>query len=340
MNPIGYAIDRINRKPKDKYNILTFPTHEGFQTLLDHTGHNFFLLNRPGHKEWNHSFKPVPPNHQEIGDTRPYTFDFILSQERFGQLQKSLEIQLFTRLPILHMEHVEPQLDRWIEEQFDELSKLHGDINVFITDHNRKSWRRENDGLVINHGIDTDLFSGWTGETANKPYVLYVVNQLAERDYFCGYEIWKEIRDRIQRELDVDFRLVGDNGPLGQVAQSDKHLVNSYRRCACYINTSQLSPVPMSLLEAMSVGCPIVTTAKQEIPNIVTPDCGVCSNNINELVDGVKKYITDKDAARSASEASKRVIEERFNLQTFVDNWNNAFDRVYNMSTGSACIEC
>ena len=60
---IESLLEKINTKKKDKYNILTFSTHEGYQTLLDKTGHNFLLFEENGLKEWNTEFRPVPKNH-------------------------------------------------------------------------------------------------------------------------------------------------------------------------------------------------------------------------------------------------------------------------------------
>src|SRR5690606_3261328 len=119
---------------------------------------------------------------------------------------------------------------------------------------------KSSDGIVIPHGIDTKEFNGWNPDRDN-PYVLYVVNQLKERDYFCGFHVWNTIKEKVQRKYpNVEFRLVGDNPSLGyKAAKNINDLIKQYQGCSVYLNTSQLSPVPMSLLEAMSVGCPIVT---------------------------------------------------------------------------------
>ena len=36
-------IQQCNSSPREKYNILTFPTHERYETQLCKTGHNFFF---------------------------------------------------------------------------------------------------------------------------------------------------------------------------------------------------------------------------------------------------------------------------------------------------------
>jgi len=340
MDNIRIITSKINREPKKKkYKILTFPTHEGYQTLLDKTGHTFYLLSLQGRKVWETKYRPVPDNHEvvpiiydELSDV-----DFIFSHERFGQLQTAMEISQRTRLPILHMEHVEPQDDRWSEEDSKNLRLMHGDINIFITNHNRKSWGFENDGLVIPHGIDTDVFSGWSG--SDKKYVLYAVNQLKDRDYFCGHKKWEEVRNIVQKSMpNVEFRLVGDNPGISRPISDVNNLVEQYNKCSCYINTSQLSPVPMTLLEAMSCGCPVVSSAKQEIPSILNGDNGFCSNDTEAMANKIIEILNDNEYAKRIGNSARETAKQRFSLDSFVDNWNNIFDKAYDIRFGKGII--
>ena len=340
MDNIRILASKINRPPKkDKYKILTFPTHEGYQTLLDKTGHTFYMLSLEGRKMWETKYRPVPENHEiiptiydELSD-----IDFILSHERFGQLQTALDISQQSRLPIVHMEHIEPQDDRWTKEQGDSLRGITGDINVFITQHNMGTWGFSDIGQVVPHGIDTETFSGWTG--SNKKYVLYSVNRLEERDYFCGHKQWQEVKSIVQSQMpDVEFRLVGDNPGISRPISDVKELVSQYNNCSCYINTSQLSPIPMTVLEAMSCGCPVVSSSKQEIPKVLDGSNGFCSNNTKEMADKILEVLTDKNLASSMGAAARKTVEDRFSLDTFVSNWNDVFDTAYNMRLGKGKI--
>ncbi len=334
MNKIRNILNKINPKPKDKYNILTFATHEGYQTALAETGHNFYLLNRPNEKKWNKAYRPIPKGHVEIDVSYDdIDIDFVLSHERFGQLQFAHSLSKRARLPIVHIEHIEPQ-DKWSKESFESIKKLRGDINLFITDHNRQSWGNP-DGIIMPHGIDTNLFNGWNPDR-EKPYILYVVNYLKGRDYFCGYTQWLQIKTAIQEKYpEIEFRLVGDNEDLGyRPAKSPEELVQQYQGCIAYLNTSQLSPIPMSLLEAMSVGCPIITTAKQEIPRIMNGSNGVCFNDISKLIDNLLLIIEDKIDSKSFGKSARQTILEKFSLDQFIKNWNNIFDQAYNIGLG------
>ena len=344
MDNIRIVASKINRpKKKDKYNILTFATHEGYQTLLDKTGHNFYMLNLSNGKKWEDSYRPVPPNHEivdsiydELSD-----LDFILSHERFSQLQTAMEISQKCRIPIVHMEHVEPQDDRWDANTAQNLRTLMGDINVFITEHNKGSWNIACDGIVVPHGIDTDVFSGeWNGYENDKKYVLYTVNLLKERDYFCGHKVWEKVKRIVQESMpEVEFKLIGNNPGVSSPVSDSNVLADFYRKCSCYINTSQLSPVPMTLMEAMSCGCPVVSSAKQEIPRIIENEKnGFCSNNEKEMADQIIKIIKDKDYAISLGNAARKTIIDRFSCDSFIKNWNEVLDLAYDKCFGRTTV--
>lgn len=334
MNPIVSIANRINKPcKKNKYKILTYATHESYQTALAETGHEFLLLRRQGAKEWETKYKPLPKNTHvldRISDTE-YDIDFILSHERFGQLQISKQISTALRLPIVHVEHIEPQTNNWSEEYFNQLKSVKADINVFITEHNKNSWGCES-GVVVKHGIRTNLFSGWnTNLLTSHKYVLYIVNWLEQRDQFCGYSEWMYVKNKVE-SLDptIKFVLIGDNPGISQPVSNELDLVKAINSCSCYVNTSRLSPVPMSLMEAMSCGAPCVSTAKQEIPKIMSNE-NICTNDLDAMCDQIIKICNDKEYASMIGNFCRSRIVENYNMDSFVESWNSVFDSAYKL---------
>ena len=53
LSPITSIIRAATRKKEDKLNILTFPTHERYESMLAKTGHNFYAYRAEGIKDWN-----------------------------------------------------------------------------------------------------------------------------------------------------------------------------------------------------------------------------------------------------------------------------------------------
>ena len=105
---------------KKAYNILTFDTHERYQTQLAKTGHNFYAFRSDGCKEWNQDYGKQPENYYTLPKNSIYhglDFDFILSQSKFGQIQASHQINQVLKLPIVSLEHTLP-IPSWPDEQF------------------------------------------------------------------------------------------------------------------------------------------------------------------------------------------------------------------------------
>ena len=50
VSPLSYIIRAATRKPTEKLNILTFPTHERYESMLAKTGHNFYAYRAEGIK--------------------------------------------------------------------------------------------------------------------------------------------------------------------------------------------------------------------------------------------------------------------------------------------------
>jgi hypothetical protein len=143
---------------KEKFNILTFNTHERYQTQIAKTGHNFYSFNYEGGKDWYNGHAPMPENFYQLPKNSLYpgiNFDFILVNSKFGQFQTAEEINRRLQIPIIVLEHTLP-LQNWPRQQLQMFQNMKGDVNVFITQYSKYAWGM--DGDVIYHSIDTDLF--------------------------------------------------------------------------------------------------------------------------------------------------------------------------------------
>ena len=90
------VVKYCNQEKTKTYNILTFPTHERYETQLSKTGHNFFSFHLPKSKKWNDEQTVIPENYYVMpeGDFSSYIeYDFLLSQSKFWQFQVAKQIQ-------------------------------------------------------------------------------------------------------------------------------------------------------------------------------------------------------------------------------------------------------
>lgn len=323
IHPISFIGRKLRRKKK--YNILCFPTHEGYQSNLDKTGHNFLMVNAPNMKQWDYHTRPLPKNHYIINliDQSPifnFEVDLILSQERTTQLPMALDMQRLSGAPVIHLEHTEP-LPQWSSKRLDSIISTRANKHVYITEHNKKSWK-DNDAVVIPHGIDDNIFKNYE---PTKNSGVSVVNLFPHRDIFCGWQLWNRIKQEIPLEL------YGYNPGLSESINDPQRLNEVLRHNRFFLNTSQLSPIPLSLLEAACIGMPIVSTANQEVPKIFTNGVNaILSNDPKELIEACKYFINPANASvtKQYGDNARKLILEKFSMQAFVDAWNNVFNEV------------
>jgi glycosyltransferase involved in cell wall biosynthesis len=321
-------INSANRLKKDKYNILTFPTHERYETELCKTGHEFYALNLPNSKKWNTNQTSVPINYHILPENQlcPFlNFDILLVQSKFGQFQMAQNINRHLGIPIICLEHTLPTPSTMSNNQINDMKQMVGNINVFISEFSRSAWGIK--GSVIRHGIDTNQFKPNDVKEKNG-CVLTVANDFQNRDYCLNFSGWK----RVTKDLKV--KLIGDTAGLSKAAKDIDELADEYNSCSVYFNSSTLSPIPMSLLEAMSCGCAVVSTATCMIPEIIKNGYnGFISNDEQELRSYIELLLNDQDLRSNIGKNARHTIEQNFAETVFIDNWNGVFNLAYEEST-------
>jgi glycosyltransferase involved in cell wall biosynthesis len=312
-------------KKKDKYKILTIPTHERYETQLSKTGHDFYSLNIDQHKKWNTSQCPIPDNYHILppNDLCSYlNYDFILSQSKFGQFQVLQQINQSLRIPFISLEHTLPLYGLQPEENINVMQSMIGNVNVFISEFSQSSWNIGVDSHVIHHGIDTKTFNDNNQDREN--HILSVANDFIKRDYCLNFYGWQRVTK------DLPTKVIGETEGLSVAAQSTQELVNEYNKCAIFFNSSTLSPIPTSLLEAMSCGCAVVSTATCMIPTIIKNDInGFISNDENELKNYLIMLLNNPEKRHQLGKAARQTIVELFSEEQFITKWNKLFDETY-----------
>jgi glycosyltransferase involved in cell wall biosynthesis len=322
-------ISSCNTMPKKQYNILTFPTHERYETQLAKTGHNFYSFNLPNMKKWNSEQISVPENYYIMpeSDTCSYIeYDFILSQSKFWQFQAAKQIQKVIKVPIISLEHTVPTPPAMTKEQIEYMRNMVGDINVFISEYSKNEWNVDSpNSYVVHHGLSTAEFMDLNLE--REDHVLTVANDFINRDYCLNYSGWKRVTDGIKTKL------IGDTKGLSKAAESTAELILEYNKCSVYFNSSTLSPIPTSLLEAMSCGCVVVSTATCMIPEIIENGVnGFISNDEHELRSRIEFLISNKEARLSMGKKARETILSKFPETNFVNNWNRVFDQAHRIT--------
>ena len=327
VNPISSITRASTRDPDGPLNILTFPTHERYETLLARTGHNFYAYHAPGIKTWNEDYAEVPDNYVLLDESLKgrqvplnLDIDLILSQNKFGQFQIAHQIADTLHLPMISLEHTLP-IPFWDQKMRTSLRNMRADANVFISEYSIDgwNWQEQSDTLIIKHGVDSNSFKP-DDSLEREVHILSVVNDWINRDWCCGFKIWQDVTKG------VPVSVLGDTPGLSRPAESSDALVKAYQTSRIFLNTSTISPVPTSLLEAMACGCAVVTTATCMIPEIIENGVnGFISNDEQELKEMLVQLLNDEDLAKKLGEAARKTIVEDFSEDRFIEQWDKLF---------------
>ncbi len=332
-NATRRSIRSLMRKVRrgDRLNIFTFATHERYEENLCHTGHNFYSFKHG--KEWDSAYAQVPSNYHIISSVpESVNFDLVLSHTSCSRLRVAHDLLSHTTncpankvsVPIIRHCHVLPDIRFDIQKELVEFQSIPVDCNSFISDFNRKNWGYvESDSCVIKHGVDTEF---WVPDASveKEPVCLSVVNEWPSRDWCCGFKLWQQTSQGLPTR--VWGKCTGSTAGFSQPANGREHLRQIYQGSRIFYNTSLHSPVPTVLMEAMACGCAIVSTATCMIPEIIEHGKnGLISNDPHELRAFVEMLLENKDLANQLGNEARKTICEQYNLQSFVDNWNNLF---------------
>tara|TARA_R110000824_G_scaffold231335_2_gene419130 strand:+ start:13649 stop:14677 length:1029 start_codon:yes stop_codon:yes gene_type:complete len=329
-NAVRSIIRRASVTPQTKLNILTFCTHERYEQSLCRCGHNFYSI-KSG-KTWDVDYGNIPDNYFEIEELPHHVeYDLVLLQTFCNRMQIAAQLKNLLNIPILQHTHVLPDIRHEIDGQIKAFHQpLPVDYRTFISEFNQKAWASSSENSTfINHGIDTEF---WNDEKPieRSPTCLSAVNLWPERDWCCGWELWKSTVG-YQTSDQLPFTVVGKNDQwqLSSAAASLEELKTCYQSSLVFLNTSLHSPVPMSLLEAMACGCAVVSTNTCMIPEIIEHGYnGLLSNDPNELRAHCQDLLNNPNKAFELGQNAKKTIQEKYNLSRFTEDWNRVFYHV------------
>ncbi len=333
--PISTVLRSINRYRNRPLNILYANNHEAYSATLAKTGHNFYVFRHPKFHPWDSKERSIPPNFFFLtGSDIPQqlktdiSFDLVLSQNRIDHYPIMVQLAKQLNCPLLQMEHTLPWPD-WDEKTTKQIGHLKCDHNIFVADFSVGSWFHDPDDpdvQIIKHGIDTEFWDGWIGGDGK---VMTAVWDYIRRDRICGFSLWKEVTEGLK------VNPWGETPGLSKMATNADHLRELYRHASVYLNTTLWSSCPFSLLEAMSVGCPIVTTATTSMPEFIENGVnGFITNDPITMKEKLKDLIEDHDMALEIGAAGRETVLKQFGQQQFIDAWNEAFWKVAQCPVG------
>ncbi|GAA3119987.1 glycosyltransferase [Streptosporangium carneum] len=201
---------------------------------------------------------------------------------------------------------------------------------VHVTHFNELFWDSGRaPALVVEHGV-VDPGHRYTGEL---PRVGVVVNEPVRRERVAGTDLLP--RFAAAAPLDVfGMKVTGLPDLLGVTAgtfedmpQRAMHTELARRRV--YLHPYRWTSLGLSLIEAMTLGMPVVALATTEAVEAVPPEAGVISTRVATLTDALRAFVADPVLARRSGEAARAAALARYGLGRFLSDW----DRVFALAT-------
>jgi glycosyltransferase involved in cell wall biosynthesis len=251
-------------------------------------------------------------------------FDCILFQSKYAYLYEQFEPGLFTdkqlELPKIYLEHDPPRQHPTDTKHFVDNRDT---FLVHVTPYNSLMWDSgETKKRVIEHGVFIPEETPLLGHLKKG---ITVINNLKSRDRRLGCDIFLEARNRTPLDLvGMDAESLGG---LGEVPLRDlPSLLVQYRYLFHPVRYTSLA---LAICEAMAVGLPIVGMATTELPTVIENGLsGYLSNNLSELIPVMQELSMNWKLAHRWGQAARRVAQERFNMERFVNDWHDVLDLV------------
>lgn len=325
-NQIQFIVDEVNRPVKRPLVILMTSTHPMTDSNITRTGHQFFNLDLPNFPiKWEQG-RPLPDNMTIINDpgAMPHRPDLIISQNVVDQFQIFQRLGYQFDCPIIEFEHTLPS-PQW--EQMGLVPKIKADVRVpayvFITDYSKKAWMHDDnpDAHVVYHMVDSEFYQGWEGGNGR---AAIMCNSFQGREWAVG-DIVKLL---VMEGEDNRIQLFGHNpGFESPILTSPTNVVNTLREFDVYINTSIRSPIPASVLEAASIGMPIISTKTCAIPEFFVEGESIrFYETEEECLAILDELLKDKKQRAKLGAGARQVILDKFNEERYVADWNKVFE--------------
>jgi hypothetical protein len=308
-----------------RLRILTWHVHGSYLYYLSHVAHDIYVPVKAGRPAAYGGLPPGgyrwPANLHEIAveDVPSAALDVVVSQTHAQWLEdrQTLLSPAQRRLPRLHIEHDPPR-----EHPVDQRHPVDDPdaLLVHVTAFNDLMWDSgRTPTRVVEHGVVVPDDVQYTGEI---PKGLVVVNDLPTRGRRVGADLFRQVRGELPLEL-VGLRSEDEPGGLGPVPH--ERLLAFEARYRFLFNPIRYTSLALTVCEAMMVGMPVVALATTEYSTAIEDGVsGYVDTSVARLVERMRDLLDDPADARRLGEGARRAARERFAIDRFVRDWNDA----------------
>lgn len=311
-----------------RLNILIWHIHGSYLDAMTTLDHNWFLPVKEGPNGYGGRRWSSPPYVHEVPweRVRDLDLDLIIFQSPRNYLEDQYDILTpqQRRLPRIYLEHNTPRPHPADTQHVVDDPRT---LLVHVTQFNRLMWdSRSTPTAVVEHSVAIDRSIRYAGTLGRG---ITMVNGPQHRPRISGYDLFLEARERLP--LDICGMETEEFGGLGDIKYFKLHrFLADYR---FLYSPMRYTSLPLAVVEAMTIGMPVVALATTELPSVIENGVnGFISCDPEELIDGMRWLLTHPEEAKRMGMAARRVAENRFSLDRFARDWNEAFERALELA--------
>jgi len=280
--------------------------------------------------DWPEQAREVP-----VEALRDSTFDVVVLQRphELELLQEWTGLRAGINVPAVYVEHNAPTegaaTSRHALAQHPSTQQPHIPV-VHVTKFNALMWDcGDSATTVIEHGV-LDPGALYTGD---RPSLAAVVNEPVRRWRVAGTDLLLHIAGQVDVEVygmgmaELVSRAPQLTGRVHEnLRQSTMHIELAEHRA--YLHPYRWTSLGLALIEAMTIGQPVLALSTTEAPDAVPAAAGVVSNDLDVLVQTAHRWMRDPAEARERGAAARQHALQRYGLQRFLDDWDATLKEV------------
>jgi hypothetical protein len=180
---------------------------------------------------------------------------------------------------------------------------------------------------VIDHGVP-DYGCQYTGTVDS---LVVSVNEPVRRSRVAGIDLVAKIAERVPVSVyglgtaELAARIPGV-AQTGSLSQDELH--ERMARHFAYLHPYRWTSLGLSLIEAMTMGLPVLVLAATAAPEAVPPQAGVVSSDLDLLASTAERWLADPAEARERGLAARAHALKHFGLPRFLDDWDRLLKEV------------
>ncbi|MFI7432115.1 glycosyltransferase [Micromonospora haikouensis] len=316
-------------------NILVWHVHGSWTTSFVHGRHRYLVpvtpdrgpygLGRARTYPWPDSAVEVTPRELRRADV-----DLVVLQrpEEFDLACDWLGRRVGRDVPAIYVEHNTPKGD--VPDTRHPMADRDDLLLTHVTGFNELFWDNgATRTAVVEHGVVAPAVE-WTGELDR---LAVVINEPVRRWRVTG----TDLLPRFAELAPLDVFGMGVTGladrlglPADRVASHDdvpqERMHAELGRRRAYLHLCRWTSLGLSLIEAMTIGMPVVALATTEAVVAVPPEAGALSTRVDDLLGAARRFLDDPEAAARAGAAARKAARDRYGLERFLADWDRLLE--------------